>query len=164
MRGFWTFQLTIMISIPRTVDVELSGIKERMFSPAWLDEPDAEGHFPTNGDRFAAQELKKRQNKNGYTRAGIICQAIAAGWHHKSPKQLEELGDKVGRARIQVVHGSLDRMISPPHGEMLLEGLGGEERGVTVVVAERKAHGLPMEWRCDLTKLIATFVEKTHKL
>ena len=135
-----------------------------MFSQAWLNEPDAEGHFPTNGDRFAAQELNKRQDKNGYTRTGILCQALAAGWHHKSPKQLEELGNKVGRQRILVVHGPLDRMISPLHGELLFKELGGEENGVTMVVAEGKAHGLPMEWRRDLTRIIASFVEKTQNL
>ena len=144
--------------------MELSNVKERLFSQAWLNEPDAEGHFPTNGDRFAAQELNKRQDKHGYTRLGILCQAVAAGWHHKSPKQLEELGDKVGRERIQVVHGPLDRMVSFQHGELLLKGLGGKEKGVTMVIAEGKAHGLPMEWRRDLTKVIAKFVEKTQNL
>lgn len=98
------------------------------------------------------------------TRTGFICQAIAAGWHHKSPKQLEELGDRVGRERIQVVHGTLDRMITPPHGDLLFEGLGGKEKGVTMVVVEGKAHGLAMEWRRDFTKLIGGFVEKTSVL
>ena len=153
-----------MPSIPRAIDVELSGIKERMFSQAWLNEPDAEGHFPTNGDRFAAQELNKRRDRIGYTRTGILCQAIAAGWHYKSPKQLEELGDKVGRERILVIHGPLDRMISPPHGELLFKELGGVEKGVTMVVAEGKAHGLAMEWRRDLTRVIASFVEKAENL
>jgi hypothetical protein len=37
-----------------------------MFSQAWLNEPDAEGHFPTNGDRFAAQELTKGRDTEGY--------------------------------------------------------------------------------------------------
>ncbi|KAK3176072.1 hypothetical protein OEA41_007394 [Lepraria neglecta] len=147
--------------IPKSKDVELTNLKARIFSQAWLDEPDAEGHFPTNGDRFAAQELKKRQDTDGYTRTGFICQAIAAGWHHKSPKQLEELGDKVGRERIQVVHGTLDRMITPLHGDLLFERLGGKEKGVTMVVVEGKSHGLAMEWRRDFTKLIGGFVEKT---
>jgi hypothetical protein len=31
-----------------------------------------------------------------------MLQAIAAGWHYKSPAQLKELGDKVGRERISV--------------------------------------------------------------
>jgi len=153
-----------IFSIPRSIDIQLADLKARMFSPVWGDEPDAEGHFPTNGDRFAAQELKKRQDTDGFTRKGFILQAIAAGWHHKSAKQLEELGDKVGRERILVVHGSIDRMVTTPHGEVLCEELGGEEKGVTRVIVEGRGHALPMEWRRDLTKLIGGFVEKTKAL
>ena len=82
--------------------MQLADIKGRMFSQSWLDAPDAEGGFPTNGDRFAAMELKKRGDTEGFTRKGFICQAIAAGWHHKSPEQLQVLGETVGRERIQV--------------------------------------------------------------
>lgn len=135
-----------------------------MFSEAWLDEPDAEDHFPTNGDRFAAQEVNKRQDVNGFTRKGFLCQVIAAAYHHKSAKQLKELGDKVGRERILVVHGTVDRMITIPHGEILVEELGGEERGVTKVNVQGKGHGLPMEWRKEFTKLIGGFVERTENL
>ena len=135
-----------------------------MFSSAWLDEPDAEGHFPTNGDRFAAQELMKRTVVNGYTRKGFIAQAIAAGWHHKTAQQLGELGDKVGRERIQVIHGTADRMVTLPHGEILAKELGGEERGVTFIIVEGRSHALQMEWRRGLTKAIAALVEKTEAL
>ncbi|KAL9127897.1 MAG: hypothetical protein Q9217_003307 [Psora testacea] len=142
----------------------LAETKQRMFSSAWLDEPDAEGHFPTNGDRFAAQELMKRRNANGYTRKGFIMQAIAAGWHHKTANQLAQVGDNVGRERIQVMHGTVDQMITFSHGQILVEELGGEERGVTFIVAEGKGHGLQMEWRRSLTKAIASLVEKTEAM
>ena len=108
--------------------------------------------------------MNKRRDVDGFTRKGFICQAIAAGWHHKSAKQLAELGDKVERERILVVHGTVDKMITLPHGEILCEELGGEERGVTKVIVQGKGHGLPMEWRKELTKLIGSFVEKTDKI
>lgn len=146
------------------MDVQLADIKSRMFSQDWGNEPDAEGHFPTNGDRFAAQELKKRQDTNSFTKKGFVLQAIAAGWHHKSAKQLAELGDKVGRERILVIHGSVDRMVTTPHGEILCEELGGEEKGVTKVIVEGRGHALPMEWRRGLTKRLGNFVEKTQAL
>lgn len=144
--------------------MQLAELKTRMFSEEWLNEPDAEGHFPTNGDRFAAQEIKKRQDVNGFTRKGFLCQIVAAGYHHKSAKQLDELGDRVGRERIMIVHGTIDRMITLPHGEILCKELGGEERGVRKVMVQGKGHALPMEWRRDLTKLISGFVEKTQNL
>lgn len=49
-----------------------------------------------------------------------MLQAIAAGWHFKSPEQLRELGDRVGRERICVMHGTADNMISVPHGRKLI--------------------------------------------
>ncbi|KAL9102500.1 MAG: hypothetical protein Q9163_002365 [Psora crenata] len=151
-------------SVPKAIDIQLSETKQRAFSSAWLKEPDAEGQFPTNGDRFAAQELMKRKDVNNYTRKGFIMQAIAAGWHHKSVQQLTELGDKVGRERIQVIHGTADQMITYPHGEVLAKELGGEARGVTFIRVEGKGHGLQMEWRRDLTKVIAALIEKTEKM
>ena len=109
-----------------------------MFSQAWLNDPDAEGHFPTNGDRFAARELIKRRDVEGFTKRGFVLQAMAANWHHKSAAQLKLLGDQVERDRILVIHGTVDRMITPPHGELLLKELGGEESGVTRCMVEGK--------------------------
>lgn len=151
-------------SLPKAIDVQLDSIKARTFSQPWLNETDAEGHFPTNGDRWAAQELAKRQNVEGFTKKGFILQAIAVNWHHKSAAQLKQLGDQVGRNRILVIHGTEDRMITQPHGDLLVKELGGEKNGVTRCVAEGRGHGLPMEWRRELTKVIAIFVEKTGKL
>ncbi len=91
-----------------------------------------------------------------------MCQALAAGWHHKSAKQLKELGDKVGRERIMIVHGTVDQMITVPHGEVLVKELGGEEGGVNRVVFEGKGHALMMEERWAFTKLIGEFAEKTE--
>ena len=151
-------------SIPKAEDVQLTELKARLFSKEWLSQPDAEGGFPTNGDRFAAQEVKKRQDTEGFTRKGFMCQAVAAGWHHKSAKQLRELADKVGRNRIMVAHGTVDQMITAPHAEVLVRELGGEEAGVTKVIYEGKGHALMMEERRSFTKLIRDFVEKIEAI
>jgi len=139
-------------------------VKARLFSPAWLALPDANGAFPTNGDRFAAQELRKRQDTLGFTRTGFTLQAIAAGWHHKSAGQLRELGDRVGRARVQVVHGDVDQMITVPHAEVLVRELGGEEGGMTRVVFEGRGHVLPMAEREEFRRLVEGFVDRAEKL
>ena len=135
-----------------------------MFNPQWLEKPDVEGGFPTNGARFAALELKKRMDNEGFTRKGFMLQAIAAGWHHKSAQQLNEIANNVGRNRIQVLHGTLDAMITVPHGEVLVRELGGEEKGITRVVFEDGSHGLPMEKRADLKSILADFIEQTRVL
>lgn len=60
-------------------------------------------HFSTNYERFAAAELTKRLEPKSFKTLGFLLQAIAAGWHHKSPAQLKELGDAVGRERIAIM-------------------------------------------------------------
>jgi len=144
--------------------VQLANTKERLFTSEWLNEPDAEGHFPTNGDRFAAQELMKRRSLDQFTGKGFVLQALAAATHNKSAKQLKELGDRVGRERILVVHGVLDRMITFTHGEVLAAELGGPEKGLTYVPVPDRGHGLPMEWRKGLTKTLAPFIERTEAM
>lgn len=143
--------------------MELDSIKARMFSQSWLEAPDDYGEFPTNGDRFSAMELAKRQDVEGFTRKGFICQALAAGWHHKSAEQLKELADKVGRQRIQVVHGTADKMITVPHGETLAKELG-EEEGVTKIIVPGRGHVLHIEDMAMYHEVLEKMVEKVERL
>lgn len=141
----------------------MAEVKSRV-SDQWLSAPDEEGEFPTNGDRFAAQELLKRSDTEGFTRKGFICQAIAVGWHKKSAEQLKKIADEVGRERIQVVHGTTDNLITFPHAEVLVEGLGGEECGVTKRIFEGRGHYLPLEVREDFRILVEALVDKTEAM
>jgi len=43
--------------------------------------------------------------------------------------QLAQLADAVGWERILVVHGTVDRIITYPHAEVLVKKLGLEESG-----------------------------------
>ncbi|KAL8924772.1 MAG: hypothetical protein Q9208_003862 [Pyrenodesmia sp. 3 TL-2023] len=135
----------------------------RTFSQSWLEAPDDYGEFPTNGDRFSAMELAKRQDVEGFTRKGFICQALAAGWHHKSAEQLKELADKVGRQRIQVLHGTADQMITVPHGEILAKELG-EEEGVTKTIVPGRGHALHLEDMAMYHRILESMVEKVETL
>ena len=153
-----------MHSIPKSTDVQIAEIKTRLFSDSWLNAPDADGNFPTNGDRFAAQEISKRQDTEGFTRKGFICQAIAAGWHHKSPEQLQQIGDRVERQRIQVVHGTIDKMITVPHAEVLVKELGGEESGVKRIIFQDRGHALMLEERREFARLVTEMVQRTEAM
>ncbi|KAL8667269.1 MAG: hypothetical protein Q9202_000842 [Teloschistes flavicans] len=141
----------------------LDDVKGRLFSQTWLDAADEYGEFPTNGDRFAAMELKKRQDIEGFTRKGFICQAIAAGWHHKSSEQIKELADKVGRQRIQVLHGTVDRMITVPHGETLARELGADGE-VTKIIVQGRGHVLHMEERQKYEQWLESIMDKVENL
>ncbi|KAI9835346.1 MAG: hypothetical protein M1837_003862 [Sclerophora amabilis] len=182
--------------IPRSVDSQLSTIRPQLFSASFLAAPDADATtttsedgtptttgFPTNADRFSAQELAKRRSEN-FTRAGFILQAIAAGWHAKTEEQLKELGDRVGRDRILIMHGTEDRMITVAHAEVLAKGLGwtddapaaaaaaeseapsggggggdGQARPKKVIFQGR-GHVLLMEERQEFLRLVEEVVEK----
>lgn len=156
------------ISIPRSIDVQLRNIKYNLFSEKWLDEPDELEHtiqsFPTNGDRFAAAEVSKRSNPALFPKKGFMAQAIAAGWHHKSADQLLALAKSVGPNRIQVIHGTVDRMITFPHGQVLLEELGGEKAGITAHLVEGQGHVIPVEMRTTFNQWIEELVAKGIKL
>ena len=72
------------------------------------------------------------------------------------------MADAVGRERIQVLHGTVDRMITPPHADVLVRDLGGEGNGVTKVIFEDRGHVLLLEERAKLRELIANLVERAE--
>lgn len=170
--GFWeNLRSRINMFVPKDLDQQVEYSSQLMFSQRWLwgadslEDEDVVGRFPLNRDRFAAGEVDKRKDKEGFTRRGFLLQAIAAGWHHKSPEQLKELGDKVGRERIQVLHGDGDRMISVPHAEVLIAELGGRgEGGIGAEIVEGVGHVLPIETRGQFRRQIEGLVSKTENL
>jgi hypothetical protein len=97
-----------------------------------------------------------------------MLQAIAAGWHHKSPAQLAKLASSVGPQRIMVVHGSLDRMITYPHALDLLDGLrsggGADDGAIEEHLIQGQAHVIPIEMRADFNSWVARFVERTESM
>ncbi|KAI1465344.1 alpha/beta-hydrolase [Daldinia caldariorum] len=130
----------ITMLLPKSLDRSVQYAASAIFPASYLFAPDnatvpdesvprceipAGGYlkFNSNYERFAAQEIAKQRDQGGFTKKGFLLQLIAAGWHHKSPEQLKEIADKVGRERILVMHGTDDHMISTPHGRKLIEYL-----------------------------------------
>lgn len=154
--------------IPKSLDNQIAKVKLDCYSSEWLQKPDETEHvvqpFPTNGDRFAAGEISKRLSPGVFTPRGFLCQLYAAGFHHKSAKELKELGDIIGRERILVFHGTGDHMIDFIHGEVLYEELGGDEGAVTKSFHEGVGHVAPFELRREFKKIIVNRIEKTEAL
>lgn len=94
------------LMVPKSLDNQIAKVKADCYSAEWLAKPDQTecvvAKFPTNGDRFAAQEISKRLSPGVFTPKGFLCQLYAAGFHHKSPEQLKQMADAVGRERILV--------------------------------------------------------------
>ena len=151
------------------MDSQIAQLKRNMFTAAWLAQPDElaaeciKEPFPTNGDRVGAAEVAKRHDLTSFTFLGFVTQAIAANWHGKSPAQLKEIADKVGRERIMVIHGTQDQMITFPHAKFLLAGLGGEDAGVTAHFVEGQGHVIPIEMRETFGKWLTELIEKSEK-
>ncbi|KAK1706351.1 hypothetical protein BDP67DRAFT_622668 [Colletotrichum lupini] len=120
----------VAMFLPTAVDVELKNKASRLFTRSYLNAPDTgsldpEKTFPTNLDRFVAEELAERCEDTDFSRRkGVVLQAIAAGWHHKSDADLARIGDEVGRTRILVMHGTFDETITFPHFELIKAALG----------------------------------------
>lgn len=174
--------------IPKSIDSQIESVKYNLYTPSWLSSPDALEHvkepFPTNGDRFAANELWKRSHPEYFAKPGFILQAIAAGWHYKSPTDLHKLANAVGKRRIMVVHGTKDRMITFPHGVVLWRGLEkgegktGKETWLGIeeepdVWAEGEiekryikdqAHVIPIEMRKEFHSWVEALIERGEGL
>ncbi|KAF2020460.1 alpha/beta-hydrolase, partial [Aaosphaeria arxii CBS 175.79] len=173
--------------MPKSLDKQVEGVKHNLYTDAWLLEPDNLEHvvepFPTNGDRFAANEVWKRSRPEYFSKAPFMLQAIAAGWHYKSPADLKSLAEKVGRRRIMVVHGTKDRMITFPHAVVLWRGLekgegktGREFVGMEVEedvweegevekrFVREQGHVIPIEMRKEFQQWIEGLVQRGVEL
>jgi len=174
--------------MPKAIDQQIEGVKKNLYTQEWLDAPDTlepvKQCFPTNGDRFAANELWKRQQPQLMGKSGFMLQAIAAGWHHKSPEQLQQIAKNVGKNRIMVVHGTEDKMITFPHGVVLWrglekgEGVTGKENWLGIEDEEDvwqegevekhfvkgQGHVIPAEMREEFAKWLEGLIEKGIKL
>ncbi|KAI1333855.1 alpha/beta-hydrolase [Xylariaceae sp. FL0016] len=150
----------ITMLLPKSLDRTVQYAAGQIFVPAWLAEPDAAvlpdetlprvkggpyKRFADNYTRFAAQEVTKQRDVEGFTKKGFLMQVLAAGWHHKSPAQLKEMADRVGRERILVMHGTADRIIPIPHGHKLIRYLGLEEDKERGLIVESMGHAPVME-------------------
>ena len=161
----------INMFIPKDIDQQLAQARGLIYTQDFLNAPDdlecVVEPFPTGGDRFGAAELKKRSTPNWFTRTGFMSQAIACGWHHKSAEQLRELAEKVGRERIAVIHGTEDKMLTLPHGEVLIEQLSqgaGADKGIRVEIFKGQGHTIPIEKRKEFDDILQDIIEKAEKL
>lgn len=55
-------------------------------------------------------------------------------------------------------------MITFPHGEVLLDGLGGEAGGVTKHFEPGQGHVIPIEMRKDFEQWVEQLVQKAEEL
>ncbi len=83
-----------------------------------------------------------------------------------SPRQLNELANRLGRGKIVVCHGGADKMIPVQHADVLLQGLNGErpaeEDEARKQIWPDLGHGLLLEGAEALKRLIEDTIRKTE--
>jgi len=93
-----------------------------LYGKKYLDSPDEMGIFPTNADRFNAEEIWKTENLNQQPYVAFVSQLIAAGWHSCSPERLKSISEHI--PFVLVCYGLQDKMVEPSHSKYLIEMLG----------------------------------------
>ena len=155
--------------VPKDEDTQIGEAKWRLFPVAFIESDDKDnGGWPSNGDAFAAGEIRKRADVEGFTRKGFLLQAVACGWHKKTKEQLRVLAERVGRGRICVMHGTGDRMLAFHHGEELRreldEGREQGEEGVRWEAFEGCGHVLGWERMEEHDRIVEEMVEKGNRM
>lgn len=158
----------VKMFMPKSLDQQIASTKRMLYTPDYLEKPDdveaVVSSFPTNGDRFGAMEVRKRLSSTAMTPRGFMSQAIAAGWHYKSPQQIEQIANDVGRERIYVIHGTNDLMVPFPHGQTLATEMGRDHKGLRVKMYDGQGHVIPIEKRADFGALVEEHIEMAEKL
>lgn len=122
--------------------------------------------FAAITDQYALEELIKRQDRRSFTRKRFTLQNLAARGHRKTPEQIGDLAEKVGRGRILVCHGGGNQI-----GEVRLAnslvlqmnaGVAEDGESVRLVAFEGSGHVLAMEQCREVKKETQRFVGRTN--
>lgn len=149
----------IYMIMPKSLSTRLETSKHLLFSKDWPEKPDDLGVFPTNGDRYVAEELWRVDNLPTPRYQGFLLQGLAASWHYMGPVRLKLVGELV--KHIQVLTGTGDNMIEHFHADKLVEGLESAGRKVDLVKFEGAGHCLHWELP-EYNAVIENFVLKAQ--
>ncbi|KAF3910056.1 Arylesterase [Orbilia brochopaga] len=152
---FQSTAAVIKSEVPKSLEERLRASRELLFGQKYINSPDAMGIFPTNADRFNAEEIWKTENVNQPPFLAFISQLVAAGWHSCSPERLKKIADSVDY--VLVTYGLQDKMIEPFHSKYLKEKLGAQAREV---VFEDAGHVISTEYVHEYNEMVSKFVEE----
>lgn len=148
---------------PKPLAARLEAAKANLFSQEWLDRPDYLGVFPTNADRFVAEDLWRMEKLQPPVYAGTLLQGLAASWHYMGPERLKVLGKEI--PDILVTTGTKDALVEDRHSDVLVKEIGG---AVKKQVFEGVGHCLQFEavneYHVMLEEHFTTAQAKYHKV
>lgn len=150
--------------MPKPLTARIESSKYRLFGKDWLDQPDALGVFPTNGDRYTAEELWRMDHLSKPRYQGYLLQGLAASWHYMSEERLKKVGKTV--ESIMVLTGTEDNMIEHFHSDILVDGLESAGRKVELKKFQDAGHALHWElgnYNTIIEQFVLAAQEKTGK-
>ncbi|KAF8251869.1 alpha/beta-hydrolase [Wilcoxina mikolae CBS 423.85] len=147
--------------MPKTLPARLEASQRNLFSDHWLAAPDDLGVFPTNADRYVAEELWRLKDMKPPTMQGFLLQGLAASWHYMGPDRLMVIGSKI--KHVLVCTGTEDAMIEYKHSDVLVESISAGGCDVKKRVFEGVGHVLSWEAMGEYNKMLEEFVTNTHQ-
>lgn len=167
----WYQQLytRFMMLVPQPLPFRLNRVQNSLFSPSFLASPDPLGDFPTNSDRFVAEELWRMKNQTQGPWFAYLLQGLAASTHYFSTERLKKLGElvRVGEGEeegeegkpglkvpVMVYTGKLDKMIEWTHSVQIVEGIEAAGKGKTrLKIWDGSGHALHWEELDEYNKM-----------
>jgi len=146
--------------LPKSLEARIAAAKANIFAKEWLHAPDPYGEFPTNGDRFTAEELWRLKALKKPPFFAYLLQGLAATWHYVGPDRLKTIGERV--QNVLVCHGTEDVMIPFVHMDALVAGIAMGGCDVQKSVYEGAGHALHIERWDEYHKMVEEFVTKAH--
>jgi hypothetical protein len=147
--------------LPKSLSARLAASKRNLFSERWLAAPDDGGVFPTNGDRFVAEELWRLKNLRRPAYKGLLLQGLAASWHNMGRDRLKSIGANV--ENVLVCTGTDDRMIDHGHSDVIIAGIGAGGCKVKTRYFEGVGHALSWETLDEYNRMVEEFVVEASR-
>lgn len=148
--------------LPKPLAQRLKNSMAILFTQRWLETPDDLGDFPTNADRFVAEELWRMRELKPPAFRGFALQGLAASWHFMGPERLKTIGETV--QNVLVCTGNSDAMIGHQHSDVLVAGIRAGGCNVQVRVFEGVGHTLLWEAMDDYNKMVEEFTETSQQM
>lgn len=142
--------------MPKSLSARLAAAKHNLFSTRWLSAPDDLGVFPTNGDRFAAEELWRMKHLRRPVYQGFLLQGLAASWHYMAHDRLMAIGASV--ENVLVCTGTDDQVIAHQHSDTIVAGITAGGCMVKMRHFEGVGHALNWEALVEYNRMVEEFV------
>lgn len=147
--------------MPKSQKAKLENKQQILFANSWLTAPDSLGVYPTNSDRFIAEELWRQKNLEPSAMRGTLLQALACTSHGVTGDRLSKLAETLSDGiPILVLSGDKDKMIEVKHSHEIKDALGDKAR---LKIWEDAGHVLHFERQKEFDELVEEYWKEAER-